>query len=733
MTPKLNVNKINKSFTRQHSQFYCGLACLSSVIKYHGGETTQEKLREISGTTLNGTSLLGLYQAAQKMGFEVAGYEAGIENLKEFSQPVILHIVKDKTQEHFVVCYGFENSKFIAGDPANGIEYYTEEELSTVWKSRAMLQLTPGKNFVTRKNDSKNKRTWFLQLLKPDYPVLGIAAFLGIVISVLGLATAIFSQKLIDHILPEKDTRTLILGLIIFAVILIAQAVIMYVRAIFLVRQSREMNVRLISHFFGKLLFLPKPFFDSTSTGDMVARMNDAGRIQKTVVYLSSQVVIEVLVVLVSAGYIFVYSVSTGLFSLLSIPGFGLLAWHYNKKVMVAQREVMQSYAATESKYIDTINGIKIIKTFNLERLFARVVNTVYGFFMLKVFGLGLLGAKMNLWITAGSALLLTGIISWTAWLVLQEQLLLGQMMAIITLVGSLGASVVNIVMANIQLQEVRVAFDRMYEFAASEPEYNPEDAAKEDGNNEFQIEKLEIRNLNFRFPGKGLLLKDISFDVNRGEIITFFGEIGCGKSTLLSILQRFHIIESGTILVNNKNWNSFSTKAWRDHLAIVEQHVQLFNGTVLENISLQEKPDVESVVTFCQKYGFHDYIMEFQQGYATIIHENSSNLSGGQRQLIALARAVYSQPQLLLLDEATAAMGRRTEKFVIELLNNLKNEIPVVFVTHRPQLARYTDRIYVIENKTVSAFGNHTDLIKSNSFYRGAFEELVIPCEQKR
>jgi len=190
MTPKLNVNKINKSFTRQHSQFYCGLACLSSVIKYHGGETTQEKLREISGTTLNGTSLLGLYQAAQKMGFEVAGYEAGIENLKEFSQPVILHIVKDKTQEHFVVCYGFENSKFIAGDPANGIEYYTEEELSTVWKSRAMLQLTPGKNFVTRKNDSKNKRTWFLQLLKPDYPVLGIAAFLGIVISVLGLATA---------------------------------------------------------------------------------------------------------------------------------------------------------------------------------------------------------------------------------------------------------------------------------------------------------------------------------------------------------------------------------------------------------------------------------------------------------------------------------------------------------------------------------------------------------------
>jgi len=232
---------------------------------------------------------------------------------------------------------------------------------------------------------------------------------------------------------------------------------------------------------------------------------------------------------------------------------------------------------------------------------------------------------------------------------------------------------------------------------------------------------------LNFRFPGKSLLLKGINFEVKRGEIITFFGEIGCGKSTLLSVLQRFHKMESGEILVNNAGWVQFSTKKWRTQVATVEQHVQLFNGTVLENISLEEKTDVEKIVAFCQKYGFHDFIMEFQQGYATIINENSTNLSGGQRQLIALARALYSKPQLLLLDEATAAMGRRTEKFVIELLNKLKNEMPVIFVTHRPQLARYTDRIYVIEEKTISASGKHEELITKNSFYRSAFEELVL------
>lgn len=302
----------------------------------------------------------------------------------------------------------------------------------------------------------------------------------------------------------------------------------------------------------------------------------------------------------------------------------------------------------------------------------------------------------------------------------------IGQMMSIFTLVGSLGVSVVNIVMANIQLQEAHVAFDRMYEFASVEPEYQPEHTQSKT-DDVFQIETLEVRDLNFRFPGKSLLLKGINFKMNRGEIIAFFGEIGCGKSTLLSVLQRFHKIESGGIFVNNISWDTFSTKVWRNYVAIVEQHVQLFNRTVLENISLEEKPDAEKIVSFCQKHGFHNFIMEFQQGYATIINENSTNLSGGQRQLIALARALYSRPKLLLLDEATAAMGRRTEKFVIELLNRLKTEMPVIFVTHRPQLARYTDRIYVMENKTISALGNHNELIKINQYYREAFEELVI------
>ena len=219
------------------------------------------------------------------------------------------------------------------------------------------------------------------------------------------------------------------------------------------------------------------------------------------------------------------------------------------------------------------------------------------------------------------------------------------------------------------------------------------------------------------------MLLSDISFSIKKGEIITFFGEIGCGKSTLLNILQRFHPFESGKVKVNSECWENIGTQEWRSNIASVSQHVQLFNGTVLENICLAENPELENVMEFCMSYGFHDFIMEFQQAYLTIVNENGANLSGGQQQLIALARALYSKPKLLLLDEATAAMGCVTEKIVIDLLNDIKSEMAIVFVTHRPQLARYTDRIYTIENRTITACGTHSQLINNNKIYREAFE----------
>lgn len=383
----------------------------------------------------------------------------------------------------------------------------------------------------------------------------------------------------------------------------------------------------------------------------------------------------------------------------------------------------MQTYALTESKYIDSIQGIKVIKSGNKESLLSKAVQSVYHFFQGKVYELGILGNKINLLAQVGSVVLISGVIAWTSFLVLDKQLLLGQMMAIVTIVGSLVTSVINTAMANIQFQEAKVAFERMYEFSATEPEYIPEEVSQQ----EIIVDTLELKDLNFRFPGKRLLLKDINMKFRKGQIATIFGEIGCGKSTLISVLQRFYPFESGEICVNGSCWTALTIPTWRNQIGVVTQHVKLFNGTILENICLQENPNVQDVIGFCRETGFDSFIREFQQGYATIINENSANLSGGQQQLIALARALYQKPQVLLLDEATAAMDRRTEQFVIKLLQKLKKEMIIIFVTHRVQLARQTDHIYVIENKQISASGTHPEVINCNILYKETFEEIIL------
>lgn len=712
---RLESKKIRKTFVRQHSRFYCGLACLASIIRYHGGSVSQQKLQSMSGTTLNGTSMLGLCQAARSLGFDAGGYEGGPGNLKELNEPVILHTVTPEGLEHFVVCYGFSGGKFLIGDPARGVVKIPESELDDLWKSKALLKLVPGPEFKTSKAEAKRKREWFMGLIRPDLPVLAIAAVIGLVISVLGLATAIFTQKLLDEFIPGRYHDKLVPGLAILCLVLVARAVVSYIRTAFLIRTAKDMNIRITDVFFGKLLTLPKPFFDSTTTGDLIARLNDTQRIQRVVVALSSQVVIDLLIVITSWVYIAVVSVTTGLISLMVIPVFGVVTWFYNQKIIQSQREVMQSYASSESRFIDTLQGIKAIKSFNNENLFSRIAKAVYGAYMQCVYQLGLVTARFSFWTSLGSSVWMVMLIAWVTWQVFEGKMMIGQMMAIITIAGSLGTSAIGIAMAAIQFQEARIAFDRMFEFSSVDPEYDP---AQPFVPMELRREvdfRLSVKGLCFRFPGKRLLLHNINLEAETGRIMAISGAVGSGKSTLFDILLRFHQPEKGSITLNGLDWSIIHTKEWRSLVGWVPQHVSLFNATILGNIAIGEEVDPDQVIMFCKQLGFHEFIQELPQGYATLVSECSGNLSGGQRQLIALARALYRKPRLLLLDEATAAMDQRTETFVIELLRKLKGEMAIMLITHRPHLAEAADALYIIGERPVPEYGNLYHYQESN------------------
>lgn len=721
---------------RQQDQTDCGVACLASVVRYFGGEVALERLRALSGTSKQGTTLLGLCQAAQQLGLEAEGFEVeSIQTLYELPHPVILHVLIDQKLEHYVVASpltlrgsnpngGAKKNKILIGDPGRGIVEMTESELEAIWKSKILLQLTPTEHFQKNAATTRQKLHWLKSLVQEELPILVIAAVLGVVVSVLGLGMSLFSQKLIDEILPNQNTEKLVIGLVLLGLLLLARSGISYLRTLFLLRQAQSFNNRVAGSFYEKLIRLPKSFFDTRKTGDLIARMHDTRRIQSVIASLAGNVLIDALVVVISSVFVFAYSVEVGAITLLCLPFFGWLVWRYHGRIMHNQRAVMAGYARVESEYVDTITGIGAIKAGGREDFFTKTTQAIYQSFQQKSYDLGLLGTRYGIWAEVFGVPMTVAMLSVLSALVLQKQLKVGEMMAVIGVASGMVGAVGRLATLNIQLQEARIAFDRMYEFTSLQSETS--DAETQIAQKEFVFESLIIKNLSFRFIGRSALLKNITLEVHRGEIIALLGESGHGKSTLMQILQKFYDWEEGEVRVNDQDLRGINTGLWRKNIGVVPQEIKIFNGTLLENIVLGEMVNPKDVVQFCQNLGFNRFFEQLPQSYLTLVGEEGVNLSGGQKQLVALARALWKKPQLLLLDEATASMDKNTERFVLQLLQRLSTEMSVLLITHKIQTARQANRVYILENGYISHFGSPQFLLQSSNLYSEGWLEIL-------
>ncbi|MFY0591394.1 peptidase domain-containing ABC transporter [Roseivirga sp.] len=714
-------SQLDKIYVQQRDQADCGVACLSTILKYYGAEVSVEKLRVLSGTAKDGTTLLGLYQAANQIGLEAEGFEAEIDNLKTLEHPAILHVVIDGKLQHYIILFGFEDGKFLVSDPAKGIEQLKEEELRLIWQSKALLLIKSTDKLERAEAQKSKKKNWLLSLVKEDYSILGIATFLGVIISVLGISTAIFSQRLIDDILPSQDSERLIFGLILLTILLLARSGIFYLRTLLILRQSKDFNNRIIQKFYSALLYLPKRFFDTRKTGELIARMNDTNRIQRTISFVLGDTLIQLLLGITSLVFVFTYSWEVGTLLLSFVPIYILLVWKYTKPITSGQKEVMQAYALNESNYVDTIQGVEVIKNQSKEPIFGKITETIYGHFQNKAFDLGLIGNKYGISTQIIGIIAMSGVLGLSSFLVVKEQLQIGELVALFSMAGGLFPAIEAAASANIQIREAKIAFDRMYEFTSIEPEFNPTENIQKIK----EIQSLTVENLSFRFPGRKQLLKEFNLELRKGEMNCLLGESGGGKSTFIQILQKFYTQEGGCIKLDNQEYSEINTTAIRSKIGVVPQEIKIFNGSLLDNILLGvSDADPKKIEAFMLKYGFDAYFKQFPQSYGTILGEEGVNISGGQKQLVGLARALWSNPEILLLDEATSALDRKTEQFVLTILKKLKETKLILLVTHRITTAAKADKIYILENNTISQSGSPLELLKNRNFFSDFYKE---------
>lgn len=694
------TKRVQKTFALQKDLTDCGAGCLQSLVRYYGGDISLEMLREKSGTGKTGTTLLGLYQCALAIGFDAEGCEADIEALIKHGEPVILHVIIDQKFEHYVICYScpFNGThQFLIGDPASGLKYWTEEYLEEVWQSKTCLTLKPNATFRKRDQVNTEKRKWLKSLIREDQEALYSIIFLGIILSILSLSMSVFSQKLIDDILPGRKTALLMLSICFLGFVLFSKVIIQALRELYIIKQSKAFNERINKKFYTSLLYLPKMFFDSRRIGDFAARLNDTQRIQTVIKQLITGTVVDFLSLLISIGFLFFYSWKLAFICIAVSPVIFYIILSFNTKIIEAQKNVMQSYSSNEANYIDSIRGIEVVKGFSKQELFIQKNETVFSFFQTKIFELGKLNLFISLYSGTALVIFLLLIIGFSSYHVLNNEIKIGELMAIIGISGSLLSSVANLALTSIPIQEAKVAFDRMFEYSSLEKE-------KLGGVEIEDLISIDIRNMDFRFNGRSRLLNRVSFSLQKGSVTCLLGESGSGKTTLTEILQKNYLPEKGELIINRAiRLEDVSLNSWRRLTGIVPQNIQVFNGNVLENIILDRQAD-ELKLRELASLGFDKFIHTLPQGFSTLVGEEGINLSGGQKQLLGWMRALYHDPQFLILDEPTSSLDKENKAFIYGLIQKLKSEKIIFVISHNPEEVReLCDKVLLLENTRIS------------------------------
>lgn len=719
-------HKIRKSHVRQNDFNDCGVACLKAILKYHGSDHSLENLRILCGTNKKGTSLSGLHSAAQTLGLESKGLKSNTHHLKSFENPCILHVLKSGKLLHYIVCYGLseKQNSFIIGDPGNTLpELMSEESLKGIWQQGFLLSLKPTKHLELRKNTYQKQWLWFKLLVKPDENILGISAILGLFIVTLGLAMPIFTQKLVDNILPENDATRLYGGISLLVFLLIVRMGFNYIRSLFLLRQTKAFNLRIVKVFFSHILQLPIVFFDSRKTGDLIARLYDSNRIQKTIALLVNSMLIDLLLILVSTFVIMLYKWELGLLTLVLIPVYFSVAYYFHFPISKGQRKVMEAFSLNESNFIDTIQGIEVIKSSNRQDYYAQTTQHYYKTFQDEAFKLGKLGIKYGLLLEGVGVIVLLTFLTISSLYVLNGELSLGSIFALLQMVTLLAGAIRRLTTYNIQLQEARIAFDRMFELIKI-PSERTTDFDNQSGT--FIANKLEVKNLSFSYPFGPSVLSGIDFFVTKGEMIAIMGESGGGKSTIAKILLRFYSAKEEHILMDGQPSKSFSIDNWRNEIGVIPQEIKIFNDTLFNNILLgNQSISFDVFYRQMESWGFNQFFEQLPNGYFAIIGEEGVNLSGGQQQLLGLARIMIQDPQWLILDEPTAALDRDTEEFVVALLKEFSENKGIIILTHKAKMATIVNRVYILKNGKVSLTGKPQDLLQTDNLFSRAVNDL--------
>ncbi len=706
-----------KIIIKQHDITDCGAACLASVSANYKLEIPISRIRQYASTDKKGTNILGMIEAAEKLGFEAKGVKADFSSLSKIPLPAIAHIIVKEKLHHFVVIYKVTDDYIKVMDPGTGkMHKKSHKDFKKEWTGVLML-LLPDETFLQRSEKvSVYKRFWFL--LRPHTFVLFQALIGAIIYTLLGLSTSIYIQKITDHVLVGGNTKLLNLLSIIMLILLVIQVLIGAFKDVFLIKTGQQIDARLILGYYKHLLKLPQQFFDTMRVGEIISRINDAVKIRIFINTTSLTLTVNFFVIIFSFGLMFTYYWKLALIMLAIIPVYLIIYLITNRLNKKSERKVMEKSADLESQLVESLNAMGTIKRFGLED-FANIKTETRFISLLKTGYYSALNAVFSGTSSQATSRLFTIILLWIgSYYVIDQEITPGELMSFYAIIGYFTGPISSLIGANKTIQNALIAADRLFEIMDLERE-ETENKAKLTPE---QIGDIQFKKVHFRYGSRVEVFQDFDLLIKKGQITAIVGESGSGKSTLISLLQNLYPLQSGSISIGDLDLQYIDNASLRQLVSVVPQKIDLFAGNVIDNIAVGNfQPDMQRILKICKNIGILEFIETLPNSFNTYLGENGASLSGGQKQRIAIARALYKQPEILVLDEATSSLDSTSENYIQRSIQSLRNDHKtIIVIAHRLSTVVSADTIVVLEQGKVIEQGSHKELYaKKGQYYQ--------------
>lgn len=721
-------------FYKQFDQMDCGPTCLRMVAKHYGKNFNLQKLREICGINRGGVSLLGISEAAEKIGFRTSGLRVDIEMLKQIDLPVIIHW----KQNHFVVLYKSSPKSSQKGrtwhiaDPGKGLIKYTEAEFERYWLSTKnngkgegiVLALSPTPDFYTQE-DEVQKGLDFGYVLKYLYQYKQLIAqlFVGLAIgSLLQMILPFLTQSVVDIGISTKNLGFIELVLIAQTMLFLGRMSVEFIRSWILLHITTRLNLSILTDFLIKLMKLPMSFFDTKMTGDIMQRMSDQGRIQGFLTGSSLSTVFSLFNFVVYGFILAYYNLNIFIIFMVGSSIYALWIILFLKKRRDLDFKRFDLSSKNQSAIVQLVGGMQEIKLNNCEQQkrweWERLQAGLFHF-SIRSLSLNQTQQSGTFFINESKNIIISFLV---AKAVVDGQLTLGGMMAIQAIIGQLNSPVQQILSFIQSFQDAKISMERLNEIRELDDE--------EPANKAFVTElpqdgSISIKDLSFTYPGAGNepVLNNLNLSIPQGKTTAIVGVSGSGKTTILKLLLRFYEIDKGDIKVGSTYMEQIGYRFWRSQCGTVMQDGYIFSDSIARNIAVgDEYPDMKKLKHAMHVANITDFVEGLPLGLNTKIGASGNGISQGQRQRLLIARAVYKDPAYLFFDEATNALDANNESVIMHNLEDFFKGRTVVVVAHRLSTVKNADNIIVLDKGIIVEQGTHTELTAQ----KGEYYQLV-------